>query len=359
MKKLLAILLALGLVLMSVAALADGDNDIPLPNTGDIALRTAGSPNPVITKTYTTTGGEVYPAETLEFTVTPPTGAPTITIGTNNTYATQGAESYDIPVNVPDASEYGKVGRYHYTITETNPQVNPTQGETYSTTVFNVDVYITYEIVDNKATGNLLKEVVIYSGEEKTENITTKEDTFENTYEVGTLTINKTITGNLADPDLAFTIEVTLNSTNDVNSDITVTQPNEDGTATVDTKVDKGWKGEKKVTVVVKGGQSATISDIPAGVTYKVAETKAGDNASQNITAAQQMDNANVAEAYTVTGEVTTATAISSTGAIVTITNNKAIEVPTGITIDFVPYVMIIALAGIALVALKARKKEN
>ena len=50
---------------------------------------------------------------------------------------------------------------------------------------------------------------------------------------------------------------------------------------------------------------------------------------------------------------------ISTTAANAKVKNTKDITIPEGISVDFVPYVLIIALAGIALVAMKARKKEN
>ena len=342
MKKLLAILLALGLVLMSVAALADvpaGAKDLIDTETAD------AEETPSIKKTYESNKTGVYPAETLKFTVTPEENTyPAITVGTNNTFAVNGsAAEYTIPVNVPAATAYKTLGAgmYHYTVKEIDPDAK-SQAVTYDkTTEFSVDVYAYYE------DGEFIVQPVIYTG--TTPSAESKADAFKNKYEVGELVVTKEISGKLADPNKDFTIKITLTSTDTIANDLTV--------ATTSTTAVTGdtAKGEKRYEFIatLKGGQTATISNIPTGVTYTVEETGV-----TVITADQQIANANDTNAYEVKYDKETGS-ISTSAANAKVTNIKDITIPEGISVDFVPYVLIIALAGIALVAMKARKKEN
>ena len=357
MKKLLAILLALGLVLMSVAAMADvpaGAKDFIDADTADADEVTT---TPSIKKTYTLTGGTLVPTETLEFEVKPEKETyPTITVGAaadNKLNVSGTTTEYTIPVNVPAAGEYPAAGRYHYTVAEKEPTAK-SQGAGYDTTQYNVDVYVYYAPKAEGSTELVLTQyVAIYTGTEQTSGkIDTKNDEIENTYDVGGLKVTKTISGNLSDPTKVFTIVITLESENKVNSAITI-----EGNATASVTA-IGWT-ENTITATLKGGESVTITGIPKDVTYTIEEkgdvTKLADNE-----ATTQLNNANDATAYYVQGEVATAKPITENKTEEeTITNTKGIEVPTGISVDFVPYVLIIALVGITLVAMKARKKEN
>ena len=360
MKKFLAILLAALLVLVNVAALAESDAGIPdidgaVENLEKGATKDGDAgPEYSIKKTYTTTGfaTNVYPTETLEFTVTPKENTyPTITVGTSNTFEVDGTTNeYTIPVNVPAASEYKEAlgaGRYHYTVVETTSQTDPSQAVTYSTKTFNVDVYAYF------TEDGFTRDAVIYSGTEVTDgsNPTTKEDAFDNTYKVGALKVGKTVVGNLADPDKEFSITVTLTSENTIANDLVLDKT---GGGKVTGEVGKGQKSYT-FDVTVKGGQYIQINNIPDGVKYTVVE-----NGIENITAAQQLEKANEPDSYTIEGQVSSATALAAetTAKDVTITNTKEISIPEGIALDTVPYVLIMVLALIGL-AVAARKREQ
>ena len=353
MKKLIAVLLAMLLVLVNVAALAD----VP-PLKGDLRGDTdSGATGPHITKKYTTTG-TVYPTETLRFDVKPEkTSYPEITVGNDgkeagkakNTFDAVGEATYDIPVNVPDAETYGEAGMYHYTVAEQAPS-SPSQGVTYDTTEYNVDVYVFYKIVDGKVTNELDQYIAIYTGDVQTSGtITTKEDKIENKYEVGELTVTKEIAGNLADPEKSFTIVVTLTSDNRVASALDVS----DSTGAV---VGATALGETKYvfTATLIGGKNIVIKDIPSGMEYEIEEV--------NITpidSGAQMSYVNDPNAYVVDYGASQTGVIGSTSMAATVKNTKEITIPEGITVEFVPYMVIIALAGIALVALRLRRREE
>lgn len=381
MKKFVALLLAMLLVLANVAALAEGGLGDKVADIEQNAAKAATAPEYSITKKYTTTGTatNVYPTETIEFTVTPKeTTYPTVTIGNDgtaadtpaNTFYVDGTVSeYAIPVNVPAVDQYPGLGKYHYEVKESTTQTDPSQGETYSTTTFNVDVYVSYktEKVDGVDTVvkplELIRTAVIYTGNE-TGTPTQKSDKFENQYKVGSLKVTKKIDGNLANPDLPFEIVVTLSSTDTVNNDITVTSH---ATSCDTTKIEKGWKTTttpKTITFTAKGDEYIEITNIPKGVSYTVIET-AGDEKTRHLAdnqPATQMASANVANAYFVTGEVKDTdnkTISATTQDEVEIKNVKEITVPTGIALDTVPYILILAVALFSLIKLAARKREE
>jgi len=365
MKKFVAMLLALLLVLVNVAALAEGpvvpdisgviDDDVVEDDAAN-----AATDSPSIKKTYTTTGTatNVYPTEKLQFSVTPKDESyPKVTVGTNNEFSVDGTtDEYTIPVNVPEASVYAKAGKYHYTVKETGAEVTSQAVGYDTTTVFNVDVYVYYKIVDGQVTNELEKTVVVYSGDETSENAgqDAKEDDFANTYSVGELTVTKKIAGNLADPNRVFTIKVTLTSTENVANDITI----ESNATSLTAETAKNWK-TKEITFTAKGGQSITIKNIPTGVKYTIEEDGEITRHLENNDATTQMNNANNATAYYVEGEVKTPTAIGDTAAFETIKNTKEITVPTGISMETLPYVLILAVAVMGAAVLVIRKWEE
>lgn len=366
MKKFVAMLLALMLVLVNVAALAEGpvvpdisgviDDDVVEDDAAN-----AATDSPSIKKTYTTTGTatNVYPTEKLKFSVTPKDESyPTVTVGTNNEFSVDGTTGeYTIPVNVPEASVYAKAGKYHYTVKETGAEVTSQAVGYDTTTVFNVDVYVYYKIVDGQVTNELEKTVVVYSGDETSENAgqDAKEDDFANTYSVGELTVTKQIAGNLADPNRVFTIKVTLTSTENVANDITIDSSN---ATSLTAETAKNWT-TKEITFTAKGGQSITIKNIPTGVKYTIEEDGEITKHLENNDATTQMNNANDATAYYVEGEVETAKEIGTSKASEIIKNTKEITVPTGISMETLPYVLILAVAVMGAAVLVIRKREE
>jgi hypothetical protein len=382
MKKFLAILLAALLVLVNVAALASGDADTnppenppETPETQPIAPDApAAASGPSFTKTYNSDAG-VYPDETLSFTVTNvsgnPANTPDITVGTGNSFDVDGTKaSYTIPINVPGIDDYPDVGKYDYTVKET---AGSTQGVDYSaatSVTINVSVYIYYE--KDAETDALVKKqkVNVYLTDENN-----KTSEIQNTYTVGELTVSKTVTGNLGDTEKDFTLEVLFSSTGAVLSDISISGDatvKEGTTAYTDTipyasGTTEGWTS-KTITVTAKSGQSATFTNIPTGVTYTVTEKDITDI---EDTATVQLANVNDANAYAITYDGTgtstnnngtgdgTTGSISATASTASVTNNKTIDIPTGIELDTIPYILILAVAMMGAVVLASRKRRE
>ena len=100
----------------------------------------------------------------------------------------------------------------------------------------------------------------------------------------------------------------------------------------------KNNDGKYVYTFTVTDTETVTIEGLPQNVTYNVVER--ADSDSHTVTYTNQsgtLTNQNVA---------------------VEITNDKGIEIATGVSLDTLPYVLVLALAGAGLVLMIARKRR-
>lgn len=328
MKKLLSFVLALGMTLsMSTAVFAATQSP---SNVTSAEVETTFNFN----KVYKTTAGEVpatYPTETLKFTVnadsTNPTSDPKISIADHTVTGNSGEVVITIPA-------YTEVGRYNYEVVEVE---GSTQGVTYSDTKFDVQVLVTYD--DEQ---NLVKQVAF-----KTNGTDGKVDTIVNNYDLGALSVDKVVSGNLASETQLFDINVTFTSLNPVLSAIS-------GAADIavgDWKFDESqncWSVTK--TIQTSGEADAvTFNNIPKGVEYVVEEDSRHAVADPN--------GSNSATGYTVSYEKDKGTIIKDTTQNAVVTNTKGTTVDTGIALDSLPYIMILAVAFIGLVVFMGKKR--
>ena len=335
MKKLFALLLTLALVLsFGITAMA-----------AEPVTTSKATTYEALIKTYNVVGGNdatLYPAETLSFTSTPAVSNPDPTNLTVNDLEVTGNTKQKLVINVP---AYSKVGVYHYTITE---NAGNTQGVTYTTDAVNVSVLVEYDYTDEDGDGYGLKAtigVTNAAGEGEGE---LKHDTFTNTYSLGSLTVSKEVAGNLASQTQEFDIDVTFTSDKPVLSTITCG----DG----QTITSANWTLAEsvytaKVTVKLAHGDNVTFSNIPAGVTYTVVEQAKHEAADPN--------GSNPETGYTVTYEGETGTIAENVAAAAKVVNTKGTTVNTGVVLDSLPYVLLIAVAVVAVVLFTARKRRN
>ena len=347
MKKFLAILLAMLFAMVSVAALAEDTE----PNIG----QTIGNPvigtapiNFVITKTYNIVGNAsaVNPADLLKFevknasfkndgTAAPnPIPAPTIADVT----VKLGDEEADITVSLPP---YTVPGVYSYEITETDTNV---AGITYLSDT----LYLVVTVINGDAPGSYkIGGIAVHKGSPDG----TKIDDFENTYSAGTLAISKTVEGNQGDTAKVwnFTVTLTAPEGDTVKAPITVKSDSnatsfKEGDADVPADgIAAGWTGTKTFALQLKHGEKITLENIPAGVKYSVTETEANQDGYVTTPAGAQEG--------AIAANVDTA---------IDYTNTKDITIDTGISVETLPYVMIMALAllGAALLVVRRRREQ-
>lgn len=333
MKKIISLLLAM-IMVFSLATAVSAD-------TVDNSDWTAPAREEAITlnKVYTVTGSTIdtlYPTETLEFSVAVPEGVtnPSGAMITADDLTVTGNSNQSIKIDLP---EYDTVGIYEYVITENEGSA---QGVGYTKASIALKVLVAYDYENS-----CLESTVVLATVSADENDDDgKVDTFTNTYDVGSLAVSKTVTGNLGDTSKYFEVTVTFNAAENVESDITYTG----GKYTEVKTISADWTGTKAATIELKHGDTVTFVNIPAGVTYTVEEA---DYTEGDMNSANGYDAAEYAFSDS-------AKAIAKADAdTVVITNNKATEVNTGISLDSAPYFVILAFAMFGMVALVSKKR--
>lgn len=307
----------------------------------------------------------LYPEEILEFDSTPAGTNPDTSNLTINDLTVTGNTNQKITIVLPT---YTKVGVYDYTITETD---GSSQAVTYSDNEIALKVLVSYDY-ENKT---LVSEIVASEKAPEgavTNNSKGKNDTFDNKYEVGHLSVEKKIEGNLANDEVYFKMTVEFTAEKTVASDITVVGGSAHKHS--DTCEDSGctetivnpsvievedWTNNKHTaTIYLKAGDTLNFYNIPDGVTYKVVED------AQHILQEGEQFNPNSAadKQYSVvytnqTGDI----ANGETDAAV-VTNTKETEVATGISVDSIPYIAmlgVVAIGGTGIIVSKKRRSED
>lgn len=333
MKKILSLALALVLVLsMSTVAFATGSEETTHDDMSTVTL----------TKEYKlTNNGTTSPAETFAFsalTCTKVTDAangvttatapvPTIAnVSYNAGEAGGDSAKKDITITLPT---YTSVGIYTYTFTETD---GGTAGVTYRPEP------ITLVVTVIEQGGKVRVAAVHTEGEGGT-----KSGEFNNVYSAGSLSVKKNVTGIMGDQQKEFTVKVTFNAPegDTVREDITYI---DDGVSKT-IAADEGWTGSKAVEINLKHNETVTFTNIPYGVTYNVVENDyTAEDAGGYDDASYKFDDDNKK--------------IDSASENVTITNNKGGMVDTGINMDSMPYILMLAVVFMGLFVFFSKKRK-
>lgn len=240
-------------------------------------------------------------------------------------------------------NNYNKVGKYAYTISENETNIPGITKDSH-----------TYEMivtVVNKQKDNLTNEtgygyyVGMYDAEgQKVPAV------FTNTYNSYSLEVKKTVEGNFGDLGDTFTFYITLGNAEgkDNNYASATVKVSDTNNAANNATWTIGGGGQQ--TVILKHGQTATISNLPVGVTYTVTENKTNDDGSAWV--------------YTTTGEA------KSEGNKTIVAGDNKVEIVNkhegtpdmGVVLDNAPYIAmlaIVAIGGVALMLNKRRRDEE
>lgn len=178
-----------------------------------------------------------------------------------------------------------------------------------------------------------------------------KSDDITNTYSAGSLAVTKTVTGNMGDRSKYFAINVTLTGEADKTyaASYTVTGGTKLVNGTDDATTSTISIGTP-ATFYLKHGETFTISNLPYGVSYTVTEADYTD----------EEDGGYDTPAYTYSDAGTTKT-VDSPSETVDITNNKGAIVDTGISLDSLPYILllVISLTGAVVFIVKRRSSRE
>ena len=335
MKKFMSLLLALLLVAsLGAPAFAEADKDASFGKTYKLA--NPDTTSPAETFTFEFSNGQVTDA--AEGTVAPEIPDSSVNFAAGE--ATSAGDTNNVEVDL-SAIDWPSVGIYTYDVTEV---AGSTPGVTYSDQILSLKVTVAYdENTQTYYTAFVTMSLVDADGNGQTD---VKTGAFENTYSAGSLSVEKTVTGNMGDRSKYFAIKVTL------TGEAGKTYPNTytvsggtkliDGTA-ADPTASISVDGQPR-TFYLKHGETFTIENLPYGVTYEVTE--------ENYTG----------DGYTTTHAFSdNAKKIDSASDTVTITNSKQAAVDTGIVLDSLPYVLllILSIGGAVLFLLKRRSSRE
>lgn len=346
-KKLMALFLAMVMImgLSATAFAAEGDENGETTTVTEVSASV--DTEFTFTKTYTDTKGDalpdgIFPHETLTFTVTEDGGNPDKTVP-SITDTSVDSNPDTISIIIP---AYTTVGKYNYTVAE---EAGNTQGVTYNTNSFGIQVMVYYG-----SDGQLKKEVTFTTsdgGQGKIDGIVNQYAVSEGGDDNHGLTVTKKVTGNLGSTKTAFEMTVTFTSEKPVASAISYNNAGAVGSVAT-TDWTKGANGTYTATATInlKDGASATFDYIPAGVKYSVEEDakyQVADANGSNPEAGYTVDYDTAQE-----GEVEEGSTASTI-----VTNDKGTTVDTGITMDSLPYTMLLALVVMAGVAFFSKNR--
>lgn len=330
MKKFLSMMLALVLVLSmsTIAFAAEGE-----PTWDGNYTATAETTFNQIVKTYTSEN-DVVVNETLSFTSTaqttnPDGGAANLTVADLDVSSlTPGT----LAVTIPSLS---MAGTYEWTIKET---AGNTAGVTYSNAEVHVIVLVEYDNTNHELKiANTTSYIKLENGE--------KAKTFDNTFKSGSFTVAKDVDGNMANENDAFEITVTLTSTKPIGTNVTLAGT----TVTPDQWTDN--EGSYTCTSTLNYseiGGAKTFSDIPDGVTVSVVESTAADKMK-----GYTFDNTNNNKGNNFSMNV----ADADNNKAVVVKNTKGAEIATGITLDSMPYILMLAVVFMGLFVFFSKKR--
>lgn len=343
MKKLLSLALALIMVLsLSVAVFADDlagrndkyvDIDIEFQGTGTVTAETFN---------YVINDGALVDDDTVYVTDSPVTNTdgeiPMISIATEGTSKTlTPGQIGNLRLQLPI---YNSVGVYYYTVTQT-------PGNTAGVEYDSKEIIVKVTVVQ-QANGKINVAFATANLADKDGNLVTdaKTATFVNTYSAGSLSVKKLVEGNLGARDKEFTVNVEFTAPVDalgnydvVNSTISYYEDADEIT------ISPVWNGNKaSVQIQLHHEETVTFTNIPYGVTYNVTE--------------EDYTSEGYKEEVIVYSDATNKK-IDSAADAVTITNTKESTVDTGIVLDSLPYVLLIAVAVVGVVIFTARKRSH
>lgn len=322
-KRLLALLVAMLMIVVSVGAMAEN------PKTSIS-----------ISKTYNSETG-VIPADSLTFTATAvgfvnaagdtddvPENTPVMTGDVTFSEADGATSTENVALDFSGQS-FSAVGVYTYKVTEASS--TPVQGVDYSDTVeFKV-------LVGYNEAGNIVVQNVQFSQFENGAKKGGLTNTLKASDKDNALTIKKIIAGNMGDTQDTFVVQVTVTAASGQKLS---------GLKSVEVNGEAVSVLNGVFTITVGHDGTYEITGIPVGAQIAVVET--------NKVGQQDLDNY---KASYVSTDDSAQDAVAGTAETITITNTREQVIETGVNTDVLPYVMLMAIvaAGAVIFLMKRR----
>lgn len=257
----------------------------------------------------------------------------------NFTAGTTLTKTGTITVN-PSAFSNQKPGVYRYKVTENNVTFD---GMTKDDSVYYLDVYV----IDGE-NGKEIPYVLVSKYDATEEKLEKADLTFTNTYTTYDLTVTKHIEGNQGVKATKFNFTITINGAPSEIYKYTVNGTTSQATANA--------TGEAKITVSLSDSQNVVINGLSENDTYTVVENDANTDG-YTTTYYNGEYNTNDKNANKV-DSITNVTQTASNKEV-NVLNYKNVSTPTGIVMNFAPYILLVALAGVfAVLFLRKRREE-
>ena len=253
-----------------------------------------------------------------------------------------------------DFTKFGftQVGRYYYVISETNADAKY-PGVTSDTQ----NVYMTVNVMnksEDAAEGFRYYAVLRKGSNKDSAGKIDADKAFKNTYNAKDLTISKTVHGDFGDLGKTFAFKVKLDAAKDATygtATITYNAANNgvvlpEGVTTNPQSITVG----NEVTIYLKHKGTATISNLPAGVTYTVTELESDDAYRVSV------------DAYSTTeqvGEGKEAKGTIGEKNIVNFHNTNLAHPDTGVILDNAPYIALLTIVAAGAVVMILKKRRN
>jgi len=345
----LVAILTMSLFVSTVYAATNTVATVKTPGTVTVTKNVTGVTNPVTnTFGYTIAADTTYnPAEVTDY----PTSA---SISFSNAIPSNGQVSNDTTVDFSGA-KFTKVGDYRFKITETSS----TKASKYPVDSSYYYLYVSVRFTDDDTDGTKKEATVASSGVKDSENDeraqtnpgTKQAVVFTTEPDFTSLTISKTVTGNMGDKSEYFTVNVTIPGE---SGDTYVVSGGKYGAATSSTKtVAAGTATALEIkhgeTLTIGIAKDGTTKQVPVGAQYTVAET-AVTGYTTTIDTVEQ----NTTTKTTVKSDATDAATKNATA----IVNHYELSTLTGVFFNIMPYALI-AVAVIILILLVKRSSKK
>lgn len=259
----------------------------------------------------------------------------TITVGNvkfDEGEATSAGTKKEVSITPPEASAYPSAGYYFYKFQEVE---GDSAGVTYNTNPYYIRVAVAY---NSNSKALEISNITMFN--ENMEKVTG----IENEYSAGKLTIQKIVTGNMANSDDTFEVTVKFTPKNGKKLKSTIAGSTSDASLG-DVKI-TGDENEITATFKVKAETKVLFTNIPADVTYTVKETKA-DGYDDPVYKTNQKENVN------------NGTIVGGSTDEVIITNNKGTTIDTGVFMNNLPYLLVLLFAAACGVGFVVSKKHS
>lgn len=230
-------------------------------------------------------------------------------------------------------------GSYVYKITEVAP-ANP-GNVTYDTE----PMYIVINYLKDKGVDVLSASVCSDPASGETDEATKKDD-FTNEYAVGSFTVKKTVKGNASNTEDKFVVQVSFTAETTLDCvDLYYISSNAaaDAEPTRITTINTLSTTAATANITIGDGETITFTNIPVGVSVAVTELN--------------QDNYTDLNNYTATYTNNEFTVSADTVEAAEIVNTKEVEIPTGVNMDTVPYIVLLAVAVLGIAAFIVKRR--